>query len=137
MKWTSYHIWHNGVESCFLEEFLVKIQSCFLFLKLWSYLAVEMNFVSHMTQWYGIMFSWRISGENSVFISVFKTLKLLRCWNEHRITCHNGIESYFLKEFLMNQVLFSVWSLNWKGLESSEILQEKRILYHIVLYHSF
>ena len=30
-------------------------------------------------------------------------------WTSYHI-CHSGMESYFLEEFLINQVLFSVWT---------------------------
>ena len=64
MKWTLYHTCHNGMETCFLEEFLI-IQV--LFSVSWTFKAsfFEMNIVSHMSQWYGIMFSWRISNNSS------------------------------------------------------------------------
>ena len=66
LKWTLYYICHNGMESCFLEEFLI-IQV--LFSVWWTFKAscFEMNSVLHLSQWYAIMFSWGISDKSSLF----------------------------------------------------------------------
>jgi len=62
LKWTLLHTCHNVMELCFLEEFLIK--SCFLFeLKKWS------------SWWYGILFYWRISDENSSLVFIFINVK--------------------------------------------------------------
>ena len=95
LKWTLYHICHNGMETCFLEEFLI-IQV--LFSVSWTFKAsfFEINIVSHMSQWYGIMFSWRISNNSShVFCLINRQKQTVLKWTLYH-TCHNGMESCFL-----------------------------------------
>ena len=82
----------------FFKEFLI-IQV--LFSVWWTFKAscFEMNFVSHMSQWYGIMFSWRISNNSShVFCLINLQSKLF--WNELCITYVTMVWNHvFLKNF--------------------------------------
>ena len=92
-----------------------------------SKLAVQMNFASHMSQclwWYGhILFSWRISDENSSLVFIFINAKSQLSKGTSYHTSHNHMESCFLRTTVI---------LNSN--ELSEILQEKRIPYHCKLY---
>ena len=54
-QWTSCHISDNDIKLSILKEFLMIIQVLGSVFKT-SKLAVEMDFVSHISQWYGIIF---------------------------------------------------------------------------------
>ena len=58
-----------------------------------------MNFVSHMSQWYGNMFSWGIS-DNSSLVFCFMNLQSKMFWNELCITYVRIVwNNVFLKNF--------------------------------------
>ena len=82
----------NDMVPSFLEEFLMRIQVLSS-----NFSAVKMNFLSHISQWYGILFFWRISDENPSL--AFKFFQLLK-WTSYR-TSYNYVVSYFFEEFLM------------------------------------